>query len=67
VNNSLTDSNTDIAFDLVNEIVNRSFENAQKPTAHTGRRVNKKMFEEWTVKFPWLILSKNQRTNDSQV
>ena len=22
---------------------------------HSGNRVNKKMFEEWTVKFPWLI------------
>ena len=22
---------------------------------HSGNRENKKMFEEWTVKFPWLI------------
>jgi len=41
-NNSVTDSNTDIAFDLVNKIVNSSFESAQKPTAHTCSRVNKK-------------------------
>ena len=52
----VTDSNTDIAFDLVNEIVNSSFENAQKPTTHTGSCVNKKK-EEWTEKFPWLILN----------
>jgi len=26
--------------------------------AHTGSRVNKKTFEEWSVKFPWLILNK---------
>jgi len=58
VNNSVTDSKTDIAFDLVNEIVNSSFESAQKPTAHSGSRVNKKTFEEWTEKFPWLIVNK---------
>ena len=51
------DSNTNIAFDLVNEIVNSSFESAQKPTAHSGSRVNKKTFEEWTEKFPCLILN----------
>jgi len=53
----VTDSKTGIAFDLVNEIVNSSFESPQKPTAHIGRLVNKKTFEEWTVKFPWLILN----------
>ena len=45
------DSNTNIAFDLVNEIVNSSFESAQKPTAHSVSCVNKKTFEEWTEKF----------------
>jgi len=52
VNNSGPESNTDIAFDLVNEIVDSSFESPQKPTAHTSSRVNKKKFEEWTAKFP---------------
>ena len=56
----MTESNTDIAFDLVNEIVNGSFESAQKPTVHTGSRVTKKTFEEWTVRFPWLILNNNK-------
>jgi len=51
----VTDS-TDIAFDIVNEIVNSSFESTQKPTAHTGSRVIKKTFVERTEKFPWLIL-----------
>ena len=54
----MTDSNTDIALNLVNEIVNGSFESAQKPTAHTGSLVNKKTVGEWTVKFPWLIVNK---------
>jgi len=54
----VTDSKTDIAFDLVNEIVNSSFESAQKPTAHSVSCVNKKTFEEWTEKFPWLIVNK---------
>ena len=56
LNNSLTDS-TDIAFDLVNEIANSAFESAQKPTAHSGSHVNKKTFEEWTEKFPLLIVN----------
>ena len=58
LNNVLNDSvtgSTDIAFDFVNEIVNSSFESAQKPTAHSGSRVNKSMFEKWTEKFPLLI------------
>ena len=43
LNNSLTDR-TDIAFDLVNEIVNSSLESAQKSMAYSGRHVNKKTF-----------------------
>ena len=42
---SVTDS-TDIAFDFVNEIVNSSFESAQKPLAHSGSHVNKSTFED---------------------
>ena len=38
----MTENNTDIAFDLVNEIVNSS----QKPTAYTDS-VNKKTFKEY--------------------
>jgi len=47
LNNLLPDS-TDIAFDLVNEMVNTcsSFESAHKPTAHFGSCVNKKAFKE---------------------
>jgi len=56
-NSSMTGS-TNITFDLVNEIVNSLLESAQKPTAHFVSRVNKKTFEEWTVKFPWLIVIK---------
>jgi len=41
--------------DFENEIVNSSFESAQKPTAHSGSRVNKSTFEKWTEKFPLLI------------
>jgi len=41
----VTESNSDIAFDLVNEIVTSSFESPQIPTAHTCSRVNKKTFE----------------------
>ena len=52
----MTDS-PDIAFDFVNELLNNSFESAQKPTAHTGSRVNKSTFEKWTEKFPWLIVN----------
>ena len=65
-NNSVTDS-TGIAFDLVNEIANSSFESAQKPTAHTDSRVNKKKtFKEWTEKFPWLIVNNiNEQTTPS--
>jgi len=55
VNNS--ESNIDIAFDLVNKIVDSLFEGPQKATAHTGSCVNKKMFEEWTEKLLWLILN----------
>jgi len=57
LNVGLTGSNTNIAFDPVNARVNSTFESAQKPTAHTSSRVNKKTFEEWTEKFPWLILT----------
>ena len=46
LNNSVTDS-TDIALDLVNEIVNT-------PTAHFVSCVNKKTFEEWAEKFPFV-------------
>ena len=57
------------AFDFVNEIVNSSFESAQKPTAHSGSRVNKSMFENRTEKFPWLIVNniKEQTTPSSQI
>ena len=55
LNNALNDLVTDspdIALDFVNELLNNSFESAQKPTAHTGSRVNKSTFEKWTEKFP---------------
>ena len=39
LNDSVTDS-TDIAFDFVDKIVNSSFKSPQKPTAHSGSRVN---------------------------
>ena len=46
--NKLVTDSTDIAFDFVIEIVNSSFESAQKPLAHSGSRVNKSTFEKWT-------------------
>ena len=56
LNDSMTDS-ADFAFDFVNEIVNSSFESAQTPTAHSGSRVNKSMFEKWIEKCAWLIVN----------
>ena len=56
LNDLVTDS-TAIAFDCVDEIVNSSFENAPKPTAHPSSRVNKSTFEKWTEKFLWLIVN----------
>jgi len=47
---------TDIAFDLVNEIVISSFQSIQKPMAHSNSCVNKKMFEEWTERSLWVIV-----------
>ena len=40
LNNDLVTDSPDIAFDFVNELLKHSFESAQKPTAHTGSRVN---------------------------
>jgi len=49
---------------FVNEIVHSSFESAQKPTDHSGSRVNKSMFEKWTEKFLWLIVNNiKEQTN----
>ena len=59
----MTDSKTDIAFDLVNEIVNSSFESSQKPTAHSVSCVNKKTFEEWAEKFPFVKTFKENTKN----
>jgi len=57
----VTENNTDIAFDLVNEIVNSS----QKPTAYTDS-VNKKTFKEYR-EVPVTDSKQYQRTNDSQL
>ena len=54
--NSLMTESTDIAFDLVNEIVISSFQSIQKPMAHSNSCVNKKMFEEWTERSLWVIV-----------
>ena len=48
---------TDITFGFEKEIVNSSFESAQKPTALSGSRVNKSMFEKWIEKCAWLIVN----------
>ena len=64
---SLVTDSTDIAFDLVNEIVNSSFQTVQKSMANCGSCVNKKMFEEWTEKFPWLIVNNIKNTRLSAV
>ena len=54
-------TNTDIAF---NEIINSSFENAQKPTAHTGSCEN----VQWMDSEVSVADSKQyQRTNNSQL
>jgi len=55
--NSLMTESTDIAFDLVNEIVISSFQSIQKPMAHSNSCVNKKMFEEWTERSLWVIVN----------
>ena len=35
--------------------------------AHSSRRVNNKMFEEWIEKFPWLIVNNIKNTRLSSV
>jgi len=58
-------NSTDIAFDFVNEIVNSSFESAQKPTGHFGSRVNKSTFEKWTEVSCLIVNNMKEQTSSS--
>ena len=56
--NDLMKNISEMSFDIVNEIVNSSFENAQKPSAHSCSCVsNTKKIKEWNEKFLWLIIN----------
>lgn len=50
----------DIAIRIVNEVVDSAFDSAQKPTAHSGNRVGRRTFKEWSEKFPWLLIQETE-------